>query len=281
MMKQVLKIELRRAFTSRGMFLALLIGSALAVYHCITEVLPMAETVAYHTSPEMLAIQKGPFYPDFLYFTWLGGTMFRTLPTTLYFMILPILAALPFADSLFTDMKDGYIKNVCLRVEKKEYYLAKYIAVFLSGGVAAVAPLLLSFLLACMFLPAMKPEPNAGNLCAIRETSSFPWLYYNLPMVFIALYLVINFVFSGLLACLGVVATAYLGYRFLVLVTPFIVYLFINSGFGLLGLKDWQPNNFLLSGYENDVRLPILVCTLVLLAVSVYGYLSTRKSDVY
>ena len=64
-MKQVLKIELRRAFTGRGMFLALLIGSALAVYHCITEVLPMAETVAYHTSPEMLAIQKGPFYPDF------------------------------------------------------------------------------------------------------------------------------------------------------------------------------------------------------------------------
>lgn len=167
-------------------------------------------------------------------------------------------------------------------MEKKEYYLAKYIAVFLSGGVAAVAPLLLSFLLACMFLPAMKPEVNSPTFSTvIGDKSSFPWLYYNLPMVFIALYLVINFVFSGLLACLGVVATAYLGYRFLVLVTPFIVYLFINSGFGLLGLKDWQPNNFLLSGYENDVRLPILVCTLVLLAVSVYGYLSTRKSDVY
>lgn len=72
MMKQVLKIELRRAFTSRGMFLALLIGSALAVYHCITEVLPMAETVAYYTSPEMLATPKIIFYPDFLYFTWVG-----------------------------------------------------------------------------------------------------------------------------------------------------------------------------------------------------------------
>ena len=281
MMKQVFKIELKRAFTSRGMFLALVIGIALAVYHCITQVLPMAETVAYCTSPEMLAKSRGTFYPDVLYFTWLSGSMFLTPPTTLYYMILPILAALPFADSLFTDMKDGYIRNVCLRVEKKDYYIAKYVSVFLAGGVAAAAPLLLSFLLACMFLPAMKPEVNAGTLNSIRETSSFPWLYYNLPMVFVVLYIVINFVFSGLLACLGVVSSAYLGYRFLVLVTPFIVYLFLNSGFGLLGLRDWQPNKFLLSGYDMDVRIPIVVCTLVLLAISLFGYLSTRRSDIY
>ena len=283
-MKKQLRIELERAFTGRGMLLALLIGGALAVYHCVTQVVPMANAMEEMFAPEMMEMlkQKGALItPDYLYCTWLSGTEFLNTPTTLFYTVFPILAALPFADSLFADIKGGYIKNVCLRTDRKNYYLAKFIAAFVAGGVAVAAPLLLSFLLACMFLPAIHPAPIAYNLSAIGDRSSFGWLYFHMPMVFVALYLLINFVFGGLLACLGVAATTFLGYRFLVLVTPFIVYLFTNSLFRLLGSKDWQPAKFLLSGYGADARLPMLVCGLVLLVVCAGGYFVARKQDIY
>ena len=136
-------------------------------------------------------------------------------------------------------------------------------------------------MLSAMFLPAVTPEITSPNMSAIREYSSFPWLYYNMPMLFIGVYMLIYFALGGLFACLGAVVTAYVGYRFLVLVTPFIVYMFANSMFQLLGMNEWQPTNFLISGYEFDVRLPISVYILVLLAVALFGYFSTRKADIF
>ena len=281
-MKQVFKIELHRAFTCRGMKLSLLIGGAIAVYFCITEAIPVSKDIARMLSPEMLANPKtAMYYPDFLYYVWLGGSYFRTAPETLYFVIFPILAVLPFGDSLLMDQKDGYIKNACLHVKKSHYFAAKYTAVFASGGAAVMLPLLFSFMLSCMLLPAVTPQVTSPNMSVIREYSSFPWLYYNMPMSFIGVYMLIYFALGGLLACLGAVVTAHVGYRFLVLVTPLILYMFANSMFQLLGLRDWQPTNFLISGYEFDVRLPILTYILVLLVVALFGYYSTRKADIF
>ena len=281
-MKQIFKIELNRAFTGWGMKLSLLIGGAIAVYFCITEVIPVSKDIARMLSSELLGNPKTAiYYPDFLYYVWLGGPLFRVAPETFYFLIFPILAVLPFGDSLFMDQKDGHIKNACLHAKKSHYFAAKYTAVFASGGVAVMLPLLFSFMLSCMFLPAITPEVTSPNMSAINEASSFPWLYYNMPLLFIGVYMLIYFALGGLFACLGAVVTAYVGYRFLVLVTPFIVYMFANSMFQLLGMKEWMPTNFLISGYEKDVRLPILVYILLLLAVALFGYFSTRKSDVF
>ena len=281
-MKRVFKIELHRAFTGWGMKLSLLIGGSIAVWFCVAEAIPVSIDIARMYTPEMLANPKSAmYYQDFLYYVWLGGSYFKTAPETLYFLIFPVLAVLPFGDSLFMDQKDGYIKNACLHVKKSHYFAAKYTVVFLSGGTAVMLPLLFSFMLSCMFLPAVIPQINSYNMSVIREYSSFPWLYYNMPMLFIGVYMLIYFALGGLLACLGAVVTAYVGYRFLVLVTPFIVYMFANSMFQLLGMSEWQPTNFLISGYPYDVRLPILVYILVLLAVALFGYFTTRKSDVF
>ena len=281
-MKQVFKIELHRAVNSRGMKLSLLIGGLIAVYFCVTEVIPVAEDIERMYMPEIYNSPKtAMYYPDFLYYVWLGGHMFRTAPETLYFLIFPVLAVLPFGDSLFMDQKDGYIKNACLHVKKSHYFAAKYTAVFLSGGAGVMLPLLFSFMLSCMFLPAVTPEVTSPNMTMIRGYSSFPWLYYNMPMLFIGVYMLIYFAMGGLFACLGAVVTAYVGYRFLVLITPFIVYMFANSMFHLLDMREWMPTNFLISGYQYEVRLPILAYILVLLVVALFGYFSTHKADIF
>lgn len=266
-MKRMIRSECSRAFTSKGFFLSVGIGFVITLVYFFHYVLPvdlgaMVNGYGGKTDPE---------YPGILYNLWFGGR-YACLEKQLFFLILPLLAALPFADSYFHDLRGGYLYNVCLRTDKKHYFAAKYLAVFLSGGTAVTLPLLANFLLCSMFLPSMKPEVTNAHILVY---SSFPHLFFSYPVLYVLLYLAIIFVFSGLLACFGLYATRHLGYAFLVLLAPFAVYLFISSGLNLIGgmeLHAWQPIKFLDPAFERDAKLSILIEGVLLLAVTVVGF---------
>ena len=200
----------------------------------------------------------------------------------LYFLILPILASLPFADSFFQDAKGGFIQNICIRKNRKYYFHAKYLAVFLSGGTCAALPLLVNFLLCCLVMPSMKPEP-AASTSLLGPTSTFSDLYFNHPMLYVFLFLFIIFVFSGLIAGLALPVSYHVGYRFLVLIAPFMIYIFIIAFFKLLDLPQWQPTNFLRSWYgEYNTLWPISIELLALFLITFFSF-SARggKEDIY
>lgn len=266
-MKRIMRSELSRAFTSKGFFLSVAIGVIITLVYFFHYVFPI--------DLELLVSgyngKTDPQYPGILYNLWFGGR-YAAAEKQMFFLVLPLLAALPFADSYFQDLRGGYIYNVCLRADKKHYFTAKYLAVFLSGGTAVTLPLLANFLLCSMFLPSMKPEVVNAY---IRIDSSFPHLFFSYPVLYVLLYLAIIFVFSGLLACLSLVATRHLGYAFLVLLAPFAVYLFISSGLNLIGgieLHAWQPIKFLDPAFGGDAKLAILIEGVLLLAVTLVGF---------
>ena len=67
-MKRMMKIELRRAFTSTGFVLALIIGCLIAVVHWALFVLPVSVTLE-----EYVAMNKPMMYPGWLYTSWIGS----------------------------------------------------------------------------------------------------------------------------------------------------------------------------------------------------------------
>lgn len=266
-MKRMIRSECYRAFTSKGFFLSVAIGVIITLVYFFHYVLPV--------DLELLVSgyngKTDPEYPGVLYNLWFGGR-YPCAEKQLFFLVLPLLAALPFADSYFQDLRGGYIYNVCLRTDKKHYFAAKYLAVFLSGGTAVTLPLLANFLLCSMFLPSMKPEVTNAHILVY---SSFPHLFFSYPVLYVLLYLAIIFVFSGLLACFGLYATRHLGYAFLVLLAPFAVYLFISSGLNLIGgleLYAWQPLKFLDPAFERDAKWAMLVEGGLLLVVTLVGF---------
>ena len=273
-MKPILKIELTRAFGGKNFLLSIGIGTLISLVYFFRCVLPCAFSL-----PQLASIgfdgELNGAYPGLLYCTWMGGTPLLRAEIQLYFLILPVLAALPFADSYFSDLRSGFIQNVCIRINRKHYFTAKYIATFLSGGTAGTFPLLLNFLLSAMVLPSMKPEVYT-MYSNISQYSTFPWLYYNHPMLYIALYLTIIFIFSGLLACFGLYATQHLGYAFLVLFAPMALYLFVSSALNLIArveLAAWQPIRFLQPSFsQSDAKLPMLIESFVLFALTFIGF---------
>jgi len=56
---------------------------------------------------------------------------------------------------ILSDIKSGIIKNYVTRTAKFNYLAAKYIAVFVTGGVAVVMPLLINYLTAITILPSL------------------------------------------------------------------------------------------------------------------------------
>jgi hypothetical protein len=211
-------------------------------------------------------------YPAFLFLYWIGGSRFYNSALTLYYIVFPLVAALPFAVSYLEDMRGGYLRSVSLRAGRRHYFLAKYAAVFLSGGTAVTLPLLLNFYLSAMCLPAMKPEPTAAYTELIM-TSSFGELFFENAWLYVGLLLAINFVFGGLFACMGLVAAHHTDYSFIVLVFPFLLYIFLSALAGLLGFPAWQLSNILNPAYPLDTKPALCTLGLLLFCVSAGSFL--------
>lgn len=258
-MKAILKQELKRAFTSWGFFLAVLLGAVLAVSHIFMFVIPQASQLEAYMEAD-----KPMLYPGWLFSVWLGGNSY-SVQSFLLLLLIPFLAVLPFGDSFFTDVTRGFAKNIYIRVNRKSYILSKLAAVFLSGGTAVIFPYALNFLVSALFLPSLKPEP-ATALSAISESSMLGELYYSQPFLYLALYAAVIFAFGGLFAASALAFSYIFEYRIVVMLAPFLLNLFVFSLSNLTSSNPWAPAYFLNPSYS-EACAPAIFTEMFLLAL--------------
>ena len=251
-MKEIYTNEIKRAFNTIGMKLALLVGCALSIWHVITVIMPISEGQNYELSANAI---DDLYVPISLFSTWMGNELFP-IQSYIFYLILPLLAVLPFGSSFFEDLKSGYIINVCTRVEKKIYFKAKYLAVFLSGGVAVVAPLLLNLVLSSMFMPAFIPDN--GTVGTISPTTMAYEVFFTHPLIYVLMLIVIDFIFAGVIATLALSYTYFTEHRFGVMIVPFVFYFFIYSLTNLIDKTDYSLF-FMLNGGANNNYLPVYI----------------------
>lgn len=271
MKTHILKQELRRAFGGSGMKLAIPAALALAVWEFVIKTLP----VTGYKADGSLTL------PLHLWNNWLGGEM-MTLPSYLYRLLLPMLAVLPFAASYATDHSSGYIGQVVTRTKKSAYLRAKVFAVWLSGGVAALLPLVFNFLLATAVLPLRGPQRNT-SLAAPGSNQIFGALYAESPLVYHALRGLLLMAFCGAMALVALFVSLYVKNRFVVLITPFTLYLSADVVARRIAPVDadvWLPMQFL-HPYQWMTARPAIVFgeLAVLLLFGVLFYILAARRD--
>ncbi len=218
MKNHIFKTELRRALCGTGMKLALFVGLVIVVMEFVMVTLPAATTNTYDLYPD-----EDWGVPHQLWANWLGGDMLISLPVYLYRLLLPLLAALPFASSYAADVNSGYLRHLVIRTDKRRYLLAKLLAVWTSGGIATVFPLAASFMAATAVLPFRGP-PRTANFI-IGSNQLFGELYANTPLLYFLLASAVVFAFCGAMALIGTFLSLYVHQPFLLTVAPFTVYL--------------------------------------------------------
>ena len=266
-MKRILKIELRRAFTSKLFLVSLGLGCLLAII-----------TLDYLNA--FFQYQKPMTGIDFFFSSWMGGNSIN-IYGYIFFLLLPMLAVLPYADSFYADSKSGFAKNILIRTHKRDYLFAKYIAVFLAGGTVVLLPLLLSFLSAAMVLPAIIPQATSASH-GIFITSMWHGLYYSHPFAYTFLYIGVDFVFAGLFATISLAVAKLAQNRIVTLLAPFILYIFLSTAFDFFGRSDWAPMLFLPPGSGAGYGPVVLAEAVIGILLTFFAFvIRGRKDDVY
>ena len=270
-----LKTEFRRVFSSSGMLLSISIGSVITLLHVFQTPLQL-HTLNLNKDFELYPFES----PCSAIANWIGADVI-SLESFLFYMLMPLLATLPFASSFFSDKKSGYLKNIYARSSRKDYLISKYIAVFVSAGIAVIVPLILNLMICMVLLPNTTPEPSAGA-SAIQPLHLFSMIYYTKPTLYLIIYLIIDFIFAGLFACISLTCSFFTNYKIIVLICPFFVQLILDTFCDLIGKYDWSCTSFLRSGYG----IPHLLLLVVYILLGAFGttigyYYKGVREDVF
>ena len=81
-------------------------------------------------------------------------------------------------------------------MDRRDYLRAKYLAAFLAGGVSVVLPMLMNFLTVACFIPMRMPEASEDMYYGVFGGSLWAEIFYTCPILYVLLYLVLDFVFA-------------------------------------------------------------------------------------
>lgn len=273
--KELTKIELQRAFRKRSTLAALMTGLLIAAVHLIHN-LPIA-LKATETMMNYFDAGKGLLYPRYVFTTWIGGEGY-SVESFLYYLALPLAAAMPFSSSLLEDISCGFSKNICIRVRKTDYLTAKYIAVFVVSGTVVFLPLLVNLMITSMFLPSLPPQTAAGTF--ITANRLFYRIYSHAPYLYAVIYLLIDFIAAGFLGTIGLVMNFYTSNRLAAISVPFIGCIFLYTLTNLYGFGGYSLTYCLQPSYGLTSWITPLIYLGIFLTFGIVYFIKGRKWEV-
>ncbi len=214
--------ELWRATHNRMLFLSLLAG-------CLISFMDVMQTAAItlqmqdqslRALAESLPASKSPA-PNTAFLRWMSvGNL--SLSAKMFFLIWPILAALPCGSSLSQDRQSGYYEQVVVRCGRSRYFLGKFTVCFMTGGVAVSLPLVLNLMMNAMIYPICVPQFHVPG-CSIGNGYFLAELLYTEPWFFCAAWCGIAFLWGGGAASLCLVIDGKIRNNVVIMLFPLVV----------------------------------------------------------
>lgn len=292
-MKDILKVELKKSVMNKGFLIAVLIGCFLAVLSFIYNVTINIKDI--NATAEYIESEGITYNPEIqssvLFNNWIGGEG-ASLGTAVYYFLLPLLITLPYGWSFAAEKKSGYRMMLAVHCGRRKYFVSKYIAVFISGGLAIVIPLIFSIMLTACYFPAVKPFVLHEIYYSITSNDLFADLYYTYPFIYLLLYMVIDFVFCGVLACLCITASLFIKQKAIVMAIPMVLCMAADFCIKFVyDANEWSYNNKELSPmyylkpytarYPSDLTIILLTFAVLFVITFVISYGSERNNEIY
>lgn len=262
-MKVFLKTELYKMIHNKYFIIGLSVGFLLTTISAITMIRQYFQMLQYdQLSFEELGYMTNPYLPiQTLYNHWIGGE-FSSLTYSLFYLLLPILASIPYGWSIFDEIKNGAARNILIRIDRTKYFGGKYFVTFLSGGIVVTVPLITNILLVAMFIPAIKPDVCYDIYYGVLPPDLWSNLFYTNPLLYLVLYLMLNFVFSGIFATFSLAISFRLKHKIAVMLFPFFLLLILHYAKDLFpdALQfEISPLNFLHASTIGEIKNPIVI----------------------
>ena len=116
---------------------------------------------------------------------------------------------------------------------RKKYFFAKYLAVFVSGGLALMTPLLFDLLANALVCTYWVPNVTY-YLTLVFDGHFLSTLYYTQPWLYALLWCGMTFLWGGAAACLCLTVGTWPKLRSVVTILPFIVLMAVDGVIAVL-----------------------------------------------
>lgn len=276
-MKSFWKIEYNRIIRSVGFYFAIIIGMVLVILQLWQEQIPNYQAVEAVKEWEWTGKKVAPIN---CFEIWMGGEM-HSMASFLFFLILPLISVLPYASTFFEDCKSGLIKNIYYRTERKAYLRSRFVMVFLSSAVVIWIPLLISFIFAAILFPAVIPQPQ-DVFVTVSATSMLYQLFYTKPICYCLCYIFLDGLAAGCWGGFALMVSYFAEYKFIVMLAPFALHLFVYSFLNLFNLASYSPVYFFQSSmsYTYWWQFLLFFICIGLIPYGIYRYMGEKK-DVF
>ena len=287
-MCSVLKLELKKAFKNKFFWISVVLGCLITLLSFEHMVNMYYEGMSAISGNSTDIIYDPHIGINTVFNCWIGGKPF-SLGSSIYFFVFPLLIALPYGWSYSEERKCGYRRMMITKTGKKKYYCAKYVAVFLSGGVAMVLPLIFNFWMTLLVVPAILPDVTMNMFYGVFGGSFLAELYYTVPFLYVAIYLFIDFVYCGFLVCICMAVSGIVRQKWGVVLIPFLLLLFVHVITDYIysdpsvAYKELSPLYFL-RGVEVRYSFSgsiILLFAIGLLVISLIGIIKEYRNEIY
>lgn len=269
-MIRLMKSEIWKSFHCRSFRIALVIGLGIQSLNLIYNIYYLHQGVTLSVDGGYVAQSRS------LFIRWISADGW-TLGYYLLWFLFPLLAALPFGDSLLCERKSGYMNQMLCKVPRAKYYLSKYAAVFLSGGSVIGITLLVNLLINALIVPAA-PVESYTSLSPVLYEDMASVLFYTHPWAYSFLWVGISFLWGGVLAGACMLFSVLFSKRIFALAAPFVLLRILDA---ILPEYYLSPTQYLLISTYISVRpLPLFVLLgLTLVLGLVGGLLLFQKTE--
>lgn len=214
-MKILLKLEFKRLFKNKMLYVSLFIGIILAAGSFINKVIPHMDILKGFSG-------NVASYPFSVFNSWIGTDIGFGAYATAYLYVCILLAALPYCAFFSIDNRNQYILQYYSRIDRKKLHAAKFMTTFLSGGLIVLIPILLNLIATMMFVPVLPPIEN--GLFIGTGKSIMGDIFSDHAFIYIIIYLVQFFIYGGAFSVVSLAVSFLLNNAFLVVLSPFITY---------------------------------------------------------
>lgn len=214
--------------------LALGIGVLIIIFQIIQTITP--------------ALLENNVFQDSPYTKWIGIDPFN-MASTLFFMVIPLLATIPASNLLRQDLNSGFFYQIKIRRNLRNILFGYGSLAFVMGFLVILLPLLINLLIYFMLLPNVQPDNLLNNnLLVFNQNTLLVTLYYQHPFVHATLSILFASFWGGLFATFTVGISMWIKNSFVVLAAGFFVeitLLILNAFLRLPGMLSYVPSDFI------------------------------------
>jgi len=223
-MRNMVKVELWKAFHNPMFYSALIIGCLIAAIN-IMENYVTVETLSEIILAENYTGYRSPWGFS-LFLLWMPVNEI-SYGKSLFYLVWPILAAMPFGWSYRQERKSGLYIQTVSQIGRRRCFVAKYAAIFVSGGLAVSIPVLFNLLANAMFCPYVVPD--ILNLVQISDGYFLSELYFTVPWAYALIWCGVEFLLGGAAAGLCCIVGTKLRFQVMTILTPFSILMVLDG----------------------------------------------------